>query len=111
MTGALQRSSQSGFGPSPLIRREWAVMVSSAVRNKKSQFFRGRAVQSSAKKTLAGMCQQVFDFGKRGIAGICSRSNQLGRLDEFIPQHVMDIRFDQHVGKASPGLIRHGLDN
>ena len=42
MTGALQRSSQSGFGPSPLIRREWAVIVSSALPKKKLRFFRGR---------------------------------------------------------------------
>jgi hypothetical protein len=57
MTGALQRSSQNGFGPSPLIRRERAVIVSSALPKKKSQFFRGRTGQSSAKKTLAGMGQ------------------------------------------------------
>lgn len=39
MTGALQRSSQSGFGPSPIVRRECGVMVSSELSKKKSQFF------------------------------------------------------------------------
>ena len=39
MTGALQRSPQSGFGPSLIIRRDWAVMVSSELPKKKSQFF------------------------------------------------------------------------
>jgi hypothetical protein len=39
MTGALQRSPQSGFGSSLIIRREWAVMVSSELSKKKSHFF------------------------------------------------------------------------
>jgi hypothetical protein len=39
MTGALQRSPQSGFGSSLIIRREWAVMVSSELAKKQSQFF------------------------------------------------------------------------
>ena len=98
MTGALQRSSQSGFGPSLLIRREWPVIVSSVLPKKKSQFFRGGAAQSGAKKTLAGTSQQVFNFGKRTVASVRSRRNQLRRLHELIPEHVMDIRFYQHVG-------------
>jgi len=111
MTGALQRSSQSGFGPSPLIRREWAVMVSSAQSKKKSQFFRVWPGQPGAKKVLSAVSQQVFDLGKRGVAGVRSRSNQLGRLHKFIPQHVVHIGFDEDVGKASPRLIRDRLNN
>jgi len=60
---------------------------------------------------LAAVSQQVFDLGKRGIAGICSRSDQLGRLHKLIPQHVVHVGFDKHVGKASPGLICHRLNN
>src|SRR5579864_3914262 len=111
MTGALQRSPQSGFGPSVIIRREWAVMVSSARQKKKLRSFRGRPGQPSAKKMLAAVSQQVFDLGKRRVTGVGSGRDQLGRLHKLIPQHVVHVGFDEHVGKASPGLIRYRLNN
>ena len=49
---------------------------------------------------LAAVSQQVFDLGQRGVAGVRSGSNQLRRLHKLIPQHVMHVGFDQHVGNG-----------
>ena len=72
-------------------------MVSRARQKKKLRSFRGRPGQPSAKELLAAVSQQVFDLGKRGVAGVRPRSNQLGRLHKFIPQHVVHVRFDEYV--------------
>ena len=53
---------------------------------------------------LAAVSQQVFDLGKHGVAGVFSRGDQLRRLHEFVPQHVMNVGLDEDVG----GLARAG---
>jgi hypothetical protein len=75
MTGALQRSPQSGFGSSRIVRRGWPVMVSSAGAEKNLEFFGDLAGRTGVKDLLAAARQQVLDFRKYGVTSIRAGGN------------------------------------